>query len=77
MLEEVPVLGKAKKASVKPITDINFAILQPRESISSTKFTTNQDEDLLHFSSGPYKRYKQTIMDKQDKYNDSFALKGK
>ena len=36
-----------------------------------------QDEDLLNFSPGPNKHYKQTVMDKQDDYDDSFALKGK
>ena len=59
------------------MNDIDFAILRPRESISSTKFTTNQDENLLQFSPGPNKRYKQTVMDKQDEYDDSFASKGK
>ena len=55
--------------------DINFAILQPRELISSTKFTNNQDEDLLHFSFGPSKQNKQAINEVQDKYDDRFALK--
>ena len=59
------------------MTDINFAILRPRESMSLTEFTTNQDKDLLQFSPGPNKRYKQTVKDKQDEYDDSFALKGK
>ena len=59
------------------MTDIVFTILQPRESISSTEITTIQDEDLLHFSPGSNKCYKQTVMDKQDKYDDSFASKGK
>ena len=69
--ESVPV--KAKTASVKPMTDIDFAILRPRDSISSTEFTSNHDADLLEFSPGPNKRYKQTVMDKQDEYDDSFA----
>ena len=34
-------------------------------------------KDLLHFSPGPNKLYKQTGMDKQDKCDDSFASKGK
>ena len=57
------------------MTNIDFAILRPRDSISSTEITTR--EDLLHFSTGPNKRYKQTVMDKQDNYDDSFASKGK
>ena len=73
--ELVPV--KTKTALINPITNINFATLQQRESISSTEFTTNQDENLLHFSPGPNKRYKQTVIDKQDEYDDSFASKGK
>ena len=73
--ESVPV--KAKKVSVKPMTDIDFAILRSRDSISLTKITSTQDEDLLNFSPGPNKRYKQTVMDNQDNYDDSFALKGK
>ena len=64
-------------ALVKSMTNIDFATLQPRESISSTEFTNNQDEDLLHLSSGPNKWYKQTINEVQDEYDDSFALKGK
>ena len=59
------------------MTDIDFAILRPRDSISSTEFTSNHDTDLLEFSPGPNKRYKQTVMDKQDEYDDSFASKGK
>ena len=54
--ELVPV--KAKKALVKPMTNIDFAILQPRESISLTEITITQDEDLLHSSPGPSKLYK-------------------
>ena len=60
VLEEELVLIKAKTASVKHMTYINFAIIRPRESISSTEFTSDLDEDLLHFSRGPNKRYKQT-----------------
>ena len=71
VLEEESVPVKAKTASVKPITNIDFAILRQRELISLTKFTNNQDEDLLYFSSGPYKQYKQTINEVQDKYDDS------
>ena len=77
MLEEKSVPVKAENALVKPMTNINFAILWPRESISLTKITAIQDEDLLHFSPGFNKRYKQTVMDKQDEYDDSFASKGK
>ena len=77
MLEEESVPVKAKKASVKPMTNIDFAILRPRDSISSTEITTTQDEDLLYFSPDPNKRYKQTVMDNQDKYDGSFASKGK
>ena len=32
------------------MTDIDFAMLRPRESMSLAKFTTNQDEDLLYVS---------------------------
>ena len=76
-MEEESVPVKTKKALVKPMTDIDFTILPPRESISLTEFTTNQDEDLLHFPYGPNERYKQTVMDTQDEYEDNFASKGK
>ena len=77
MSEEESVTIKVKTAFVKPMTNINFAILQPRELISSTEYITNQDNDLLLFSPVPNKCYKQPVMDKQDNYDDSFALKGK
>ena len=76
MLEEELVPVKAKTASVKPMTNINFTILRPRESISSAEFTNNQDEDLLYFSLGPNTRYKQTVNEVQDECDDSFASKG-
>ena len=59
------------------MTDIDFAILGPRDSICLNEITTTQDKDLLHFSPGPNKCYKQTVMDKQDEYDDIFASKGK
>ena len=43
------------------------------ESIFLTEIKTTQDEDLPHFSPSPNKCYK----DKQDKYDNNFALKGK
>ena len=75
--ERVSAHVKAKMALVKPMTDIDFAILRPRDSISSTEYASNQDTNLLQFSPGPNKRYKQTVMDKQDEYDDSFASKSK
>ena len=55
----------------------NFVILWPRESISSTEFTTNQYEDLLQLPYCPNKHYKQRIYKVQDNYDNSFASKGK
>ena len=45
-----------------------------KEIIFSTEYTSNQDESILKLSTGPLKRYKQTVVDKQGMYDDSFAL---
>ena len=55
------------------MTDVDFAILRPRESPSSTKYTSNHNKDLLQLSFGPKKHNKETFVDKEDDYDDSIA----
>ena len=56
------------------MTDVDIAILQPRELPSSTKHKSNQDENLLQFSLSPNKQYKKMVVENQDNYDDRFAL---
>ena len=77
MSEEELVPVKAKTPLFKPMTNVDFANLQLRGLLSSTKYTSNQNEDLSQFSFGPNRHYKQTVVKNQDNYDVCFTSNDK